>query len=104
MISGLCLVIILSFLILKVIYSHQNLSLESTWQSEETGQVLTFLSNGNVELNGNLPIGIYHIISPNKMEYTIEGHTFITIYEIKNKKLYWGIDEASLEAYKWLRN
>lgn len=97
-----CLILVISFLLLKIVYDYQNITLESTWQSEETGQVLTFTSTGKVVLQGKLPNGIYHIISPNKMEYTVDGKTFLTIYRIEDKKLYWGIDENKLECFDWV--
>ena len=34
------------------------------------------------------------------MEYTIEGKTFLMTYQIKDKKLYWGMDENTLESFK----
>ena len=81
-------------------YNMQNISLQNTWCSEETGQVLTFTEDERVEFKGNLPSGIYHILSPKNMEYTIDGKTFQMIYYIKDSKLYWGTDENHLECFK----
>ena len=80
------------------------MTLQSIWQSEETGQVLSFSPDGTVLFSGNLPSGIYHIISPNMMEYTINEQTFQMIYQIKDQKLYWGLNETSLETFRWLGN
>ena len=77
----------------------QNLILQNTWRSEETGQVLTFTDDNLVEFDGNLPDGIYHILSPNTMEYTIDNKTFKMIYQIEENKLYWGIDESNMECF-----
>lgn len=78
----------------------QNTTLQSTWRSEETGQVLTFNENNQVKLEGHLPDGIYHILSPNTMEYTTDGKTFRMVYHIEDNKLYWGIDENHLECFE----
>lgn len=99
-IIGLCITIIVCFVILKLTYKRQNITLQGTWQSEETGQILTFTSDGNVDIKGNLSNGIYHIISPNTMEYTVDGKTFQMIYHIEDRKLYWGLDEMSLESFQ----
>lgn len=80
-------------------YTIQNVSLQSTWRSEETGQVLTFTKDERVEFRGNLPNGIYHILSPKTMEYTVDGKTFQMIYHIEDYKLYWGTDEEHLECF-----
>lgn len=80
-------------------YNIQNVTLQNTWRSEETGQILTFNENEQVEFEGNLGDGIYHILSPNTMEYTIDGKTFKMIYRIEKNKLYWGIDEEHLECF-----
>lgn len=80
-------------------HNQQNIVLQSTWRSEETGQVLTFNENNHVEFEGDLPDGIYHILSPNTMEYTIDDKTFKMFYHIEENKLYWGIDETHLESF-----
>lgn len=100
----LFLSVIFSFFVLKNISNYQNMTLQSIWQSEETGQVLSFSPDGTVLFSGNLPSGIYHIISPNMMEYTINEQTFQMIYQIKDQKLYWGLNETSLETFRWLGN
>ncbi len=103
-IGSIGLMIIICFGVLKFMDGYQHITLQSTWQSEETSQVLTFTSDGRVKFNGNLPSGTYYIISPNKMEYTINGQTFQMVYKIEEQKLYWGLDEQSMERYKWLGN
>ena len=95
----LLLVVIICFLVLKFMHDIQNLTLQNTWRSEETGQVLTFTHDNLVEFDGNLPDGIYHILSPNTMEYTIDNKTFKMIYQIEKNKLYWGIDESNMECF-----
>ena len=100
----LCLVIILGFCALGFIYSLQDASLQNTWRSDETGQVLTFTEDDYVYLQGISSRGIYHILSPNTMEYTIDGKTFKMRYYIEENKLYWGIDQEHMECFsrKWL--
>jgi len=102
--SGLGLVMCICFLALKFIYTLQDDSLQNTWKSEETGQVLTFMEDGKVEFESDLSNGIYHILSPNAMEYTIDGKTFKMNYYIEDNKLYWGIDKEHMECFskKWL--
>lgn len=104
MIIILCLILIVSFFSLKLVYHRQNITLQSTWKSEKTGQILKFTSNNHVDFKGNLPYGIYHIISPNKMEYTVNEKTFLTFYKIEDSKLYWGLDENELECFEWVSN
>ena len=98
-ICGLTAIFILCFLVLKFMYTIQNTTLQSTWRSEETGQVLTFTNDNLVQFEGDLSSGIYHILSPGTMEYTIDGKTFQMLYRIEKNKLYWGIDEAHLESF-----
>lgn len=99
-IIALCTIIIVCFSILKLAYRRQDITLQGIWQSKETGQIVTFTSDGNVNLEGDLPNGIYHIISPNTMEYTVDGKTFQMIYRIVDRTLYWGLDEMSLESFQ----
>ena len=98
-VCGLTTIFILCFLVLKFMYTIQNTTLQSTWRSEETGQVLTFTEHNSVEFEGNLPSGIYHILSPSTMEYTIDGKTFQMLYRIEKNKLYWGLDKDHLECF-----
>ena len=49
----LLLVVIICFLVLKFMHNIQNLTLQNTWRSEETGQVLTFTDDNLVEFDGN---------------------------------------------------
>lgn len=101
----LCLGIILCFCALGFIYSLQDASLQNTWKSDETGKVLTFTEDEYVEFKDiSSKKGIYHILSPNTMEYTIDGKTFKMNYYIEESKLYWGIDQEHMECFsrKWL--
>lgn len=102
---GLSLILIVCFSVLKVMYALEHIPLQGTWESQETGQILTFTDQGSVEFEGNLPNGIYHILSPNTMEYTIDKKTFIMNYRIDGQVLYWGTDENKLECFDkvWLR-
>lgn len=95
--------IILCFCALGFIYSLQDASLQNTWKSDETGRILTF-TDEYVELKGVSSKGMYHILSPNTMEYTINGKTFKMNYYIEENKLYWGIDQEHMECFskKWL--
>lgn len=96
--SGL-LFIVLAFGALFFVYKNEEPVLTHSWQSDETGVVLTFTEEGTVTFKDNLPSGVYHIVSPNSMEYTVDQKTFLMCYRIENKKLYWGMDESSLESF-----
>lgn len=101
---GLCLILAICFIVLKMMYIRQNVTLQNTWQSKETGQILTFNSNGSVDIKGKSEGGIYHIISPNTMEYTVDGKTFQMIYQIVDRTLYWGLNDRSLESFQLVTN
>lgn len=101
---GVCLILAICFILLKVMYTRQNVTLQNTWQSKETGQILSFNANGSVDIKGKSSDGIYHIISPNTMEYTVDGKTFEMIYHIVDRTLYWGLNDASLESFQLVTN
>ena len=92
-------ILVVSFLSLNFFKQKETITLVHTWQSDETGQILTFTKDGNVTFKNNLPSGTYRIISPNTLEYTINGMSFEMIYTIEENKLNWGIDEAHLETF-----
>ena len=92
-------ILVISFLSLNFFKQKETITLVHTWQSDETGQILTFTKDGSVTFKNNLPTGTYRIISPNTLEYTIDGMSFEMIYTIEENKLYWGIDEAHLETF-----
>lgn len=89
----------ISFLCLAVLKQKETTSLVGTWTSEETGVVLTFTKEGKVTFKDNLSQGIYRIISPNTIEYTIDNMSFEMFYTIEEGKLYWGIDEENKETF-----
>ncbi len=89
----------ISFLCLAFLKQKEAISLVGTWASEETGVVLTFTKDGKVTFKNDLPEGIYRIISPNIIEYTIENMSFQMIYTIEDGKLHWGVDEEHLETF-----
>lgn len=95
----LLIIVIAFFFILKHLQKRENLVLQRTWQSQETGIILTFTSDHQVVFKSDLPSGIYHIISQNTMEYTTEDQTFLMTYHLEKEKLYWGIDENHLECF-----
>lgn len=95
----LLLVGVIFFFILKELQKRENVVLQRTWQSQETGIVLTFTPDHQVVFKGDLSSGTYHIISQNTMEYTIEDQTFLMTYHVEKEKLYWGIDENHLECF-----
>lgn len=101
---GLCLILVFSFILLKLMYRHQNVTLQNTWQSKETGQIISFNMDGTVDIKGKSLSGIYHIISPNTMEYTVGGRTFQMIYRIVDASLYWGLNDTSLERFELITN
>ena len=92
-------VLSLSFLSLAFLKQEESITLVHTWQSEETSQILTFTEDGKVLFKNNLPEGTYRIISPNTLEYTVEGMSFQMIYAIEENKLHWGIDKENLEIF-----
>ena len=89
----------ISFLCLAVLKQKENTSLIGTWISEETGIVLTFTKEGIVTFKDDLSQGIYRIISPNTIEYTVDNMSFETLYTIEEGKLYWGINEENMEIF-----
>lgn len=101
---ALCLILAICFSFLKIMYNRQNITLQNTWQSTETGQILSFNVDGSVDIKGKPLNAIYHIISPNRMEYTVDGKTFQMIYRIEDAILYWGLSEMSLERFELITN
>lgn len=89
----------ISFFCLAFLRQKEAITLVHTWQSEETGEVLTFTKDGKVTFKNNLPEGVYRIISPNTIEYTVGNMSFQMIYTIEDDKLYWGIDQEHLEIF-----
>jgi len=85
-------------------YKRQNIALQNTWLSKETGQILSFNTDGSVDIKGKSLSGMYHIISPNTMEYTVDGKTFQMIYHIVDTTLYWGLNDLSLECFELIKN
>ena len=96
MIIGL---LVISFFCLAFLKQKEAITLVHTWQSKETGEVLTFTKDGKVTFKNNLPEGVYRIISPNTIEYTVGNMSFQMIYTIQDNKLHWGIDQEHLEIF-----
>lgn len=92
--------LIIAFTVLVLIKKYESPVLTHTWQSEETGIILTFTPDGKVTYMDDLPNGTYHIVSPNTLEYTVMDHTFIMLYYIEDGKLYWGLDADNVECFK----
>lgn len=92
-------ILILSFFSLAFVKSYETPTLLGRWISEETGTILEFTSKGTVIIKDSTMKGIYHIISPDTMEYTINDFSFIMSYAIEGRNLYWGIDENHLESF-----
>ena len=103
-IIGLCLILAICFIVLKIVYNHQNVTLQNTWQSKETGQILSFNPDGTVDIKGTSLDGTYHIISPNTIEYTVDGKTFLMTYYIVDTTLYWGVNNMALEHFQLITN
>ena len=101
---GLGIILIICFISLKIMSISQNVTLQNTWQSKETGQIVRFDDKGKVMIKGKSSSGIYHIISPNTMEYTIDGKTFEMKYHIVDQTLYWGLSDRSLESFQLVIN
>lgn len=89
----------ISFLCLAVLKQKETTNLVGTWTSEETGVVLTFTKEGKVIFKDNLSQGIYRIISPNTIEYTVDNMSFEMLYTIEEGKLHWGINKENMETF-----
>lgn len=89
-----------SFLILNATNDYENPSLIGKWVSTETGTTIKFTQDERVIISASALTGTYHIISPNTMEYTIDGLTFTMLYRIDDRYLYWGMSEEALECFK----
>lgn len=77
-----------------------NPSLEGTWQSIDTGEMITFSKDGEVKVKDSTYIPKYEVVSPNKMQYTIEDKDFTMQYFIEGRILKWGIEGQELEEFK----
>ena len=97
--GSLAIILVICFLVLKGMYSLTDTTLYGKWRSTETGQIVCFTEDEKVTFEGDLPSGYYHILSPGKIEYTIDHKTFQMIYRIEDNKLYWGVDETHLEKF-----
>ena len=93
-------VLAISFLILETTNDYENPSLIGKWVSTETGITIKFTKDERVIISASSLTGTYHIISPNTMEYTIDGLTFTMFYRIEDRYLYWGMNEEALECFK----
>lgn len=93
-------VLAVSFLTLGSMNDYENPSLIGKWLSTETGSTVKFTEDERVVLSASSLTGTYHIISPNMMEYTIDGLTFTMSYRIEGRYLYWGINDEALECFK----
>lgn len=93
-------VLVVSFFVLDFTADYENPTLVGKWVSTETGATIKFTADEHVNLSTSTLTGTYHIISPNTMEYTIDGLTFTMIYRIEDRYLYWGINEETLECFK----
>lgn len=79
--------------------TYNNPTLEGEWVSEETGQTVEFMDNGHI-LVDYIETGSYIIISPNIMEYTIEGQKFNMYYKLEQRNLIWGVDGEENERFE----
>lgn len=93
-------VLAVSFLVLKSMNYYENPTLIGKWVSTETGDTIKFTEDENVKVSASSLTGTYHIISPNTMEYTIDGLTFTMYYRIEGRYLYWGMNDEALECFK----
>ena len=100
LLAAIVLFIVLSFLTFFIIKVYELPTLQGKWYSEETGEQVIFLEDGTVKIGNSKTQGIYHITSPNSMEYTIDNYTFHMNYRIENRKLYWGTDEENMECFR----
>lgn len=93
-------VLAVSFFVLDFTSTYENPGLVGKWVSTETGESIKFTEDEHVKLSSSTLTGTYHIISPNTMEYTIDGLTFTMFYRIEDRYLYWGMNEETLECFK----
>ncbi|WP_069997702.1 hypothetical protein [Cellulosilyticum sp. I15G10I2] len=88
-----------SFLSLSAYRNYNTPTLIGKWKSHETNQVITFTEEGLVTFDNTNKTGVYTILSPSKMEYTIDNKTFIMYYYLEGRNLSWGINNDTLEHF-----
>lgn len=98
----ICLVIsvVVGSGILYGVQQYNNPTIFGKWQSEETNYSVDFNENGTVVLEKSEYNPTFAIISPNKMNYTIDEKVFEMYYHIDGRTLYWGQTEDTLETFK----
>lgn len=86
--------------ILYGVEKFNNPSLVGKWKSVDTGEMITFSTNGEVIIEEDTYIPKYKVIGPNKMEYTVDEKDFVMEYFIEGRTLKWGIEGNELEEFK----
>lgn len=95
-------IFVITLLCICTLYGYErysNPTLQGKWQSEETGETVTFTKEGKVILDGTSSPAIYEKIAPGKMLYTIDGKVFHMNYELEGRQLSWGVEGENLEIF-----
>ncbi|MGL4736790.1 MAG: hypothetical protein ACRCW2_04980 [Cellulosilyticaceae bacterium] len=95
-------IFVITLLCICTLYGYErysNPTLQGKWQSEETGEVVTFTKDGQVVLEGMNKPAIYEKIAPGKMRYTIDDKVFQMRYELEGRQLSWGVEGENLEIF-----
>ncbi len=98
--SIMIVLLILSMaLLLKFIHNYNNPTLYGKWQSQLTGEIITFQKNGQVIIDGVSDTSKFTLIKPTQMLYEINEKTFAMYYWLEGRNLYWGTDPENLELF-----
>lgn len=84
---------------LYTIEQYNEPKLVGTWISKETGEEVTFNSDGTMTLNEVIESPTYQILSPSKMLYNIEEKQFEMYYNLDGRILSWGLNENNIENF-----
>lgn len=95
----LVMLLLICFLSFSSLKNYNNPTLVGKWKSLETREEVFFTDNGLVTFKNTSKTGKYTILSPTKMEYTIDNKTFIMYYVLDGRNLSWGVDEDKLELF-----
>lgn len=98
-IIALIMLLFICFVSFSSLKNYNSPTLIGKWESLETGEEVSFSNNRLVTFKNTSKTGQYTILSPTKMEYTIDNKTFIMYYALDGRNLSWGIDENKLELF-----
>lgn len=95
-------VVFVTFIAVGALYGtehYNNPALYGKWQSIETGDVVEFRKNGTVVVDETKDNPEYEILSPNRMQYTVNDKDFVMQYNLEGRVLKWGIEGQELEEF-----